>query len=155
MLRIMVEVNHIEDKITKPSGYFDAEYDETWFQTQLAKDIIKGIDLSEYIDGDYIKSPVFGGMSPTRLSTGCKGCLLLLNRPDLVVSGERFGDNCFEWLSKIGEQQDITITLCHFLMDDNIPMHAVVVNNGVEIFTSGELTHVMFDVIGEGPSSDN
>ena len=47
------------------------------------------------------------------LSTGCKTLLLLLNKPELIVSGDRMGDNCFPWLLRIAREQDITITLSH------------------------------------------
>ena len=34
-----------------------------------------------------------------------KGCLILLNEPDVIIRGESFGDNCFPWLSRIGEEK--------------------------------------------------
>ena len=36
------------------SEYFNAEYDNSWFNSKIAKDIIKGIDNSEHIKDGYI-----------------------------------------------------------------------------------------------------
>lgn len=139
MLRIIVEVEPVSDKLSAVSDYFDDSYELTWFDSQLAKDIVKGIDLSEYIGEECIKSPILGMIPPVRLSSGCKGCLVLLNEPEHIVSGERFGDNCFEWLSKIGEQQDITVTLHHFISKEDIQLEAFVVNTGVYVHNAYDL----------------
>lgn len=103
----------VEGCIGNTSKYFDAEYEPSWFSSETAKQIIKDIDNSEYISGEYIESPVLGGIPPMMLSTGCKTLLLLLNEPELIVSGDRMGDNCFPWLLRIAEKRDITITLSH------------------------------------------
>lgn len=97
------------------SGYFGAQYESSWFNSKLAKEIIKSIDNSDYIDGEYLKSPVLGSISPRDLSSGCKGVLLLLNEANIVVRGERFGDNCAKWILKVAEIKDITITINHVL----------------------------------------
>jgi len=146
MLRIIVELEPVEDKIAYVSDYFDDSYDASWFESDLAKEVIRGIDKSEYIDGECIKSPVLGMIPPSYLSTGCKGCLILLNQPDVIVSGERFGDNCFPWLSKIGEQMDITITMHHYLMDFDMPIRALVLNNNQVVSTAEELDAVILDL---------
>ncbi|MGN0507441.1 MAG: DUF4869 domain-containing protein [Lachnospiraceae bacterium] len=104
---------NISNRITYVSDYFDAMYDATWLQSELARQIIKGVDDSEYIAGEYIESPVLGGISPRDLSSGCKALLILLNENNIIVSGEKMGDNCFPWLLKIAEKKDVTITLCH------------------------------------------
>lgn len=101
------------DSIYYVSEYFDATFEKEWFNSQLAKEIIKGIDDSEHIKDSYIESPVLGAISPRDLSSGCKGVLLLLNEDNITVCGERFGDNCFEYLFKVAELKDINITLSH------------------------------------------
>ena len=73
------------------------------------------VDSSEYIDGEYIQSPVFGGISPRDLSTGCKALLILLNEPDKIVSGDRMGDNCYPVLFEMAKNADYTITLSHII----------------------------------------
>lgn len=134
-----VILGSLKDSVHYVSDYFDATYDTSWFETSLAKEIIKGIDDSEFIEGEYIKSPVYGGISPRDLSSGCKGVLLLLNMPELIVCGERFGDNCFKWLFEVAKQQDITITLSHYLklsysFDMCILNSNTVVHNRAELY---------------------
>lgn len=139
MLKIIIEYDPVEDKISDVSDYFDGSYEKWWFNSDLAKAIIKGIDESEHIKDEFIESPVLGAIPPTMLSSGCKGCLLLLNEPDIIVSGERFGDNCFVWLNKIGQIKDITITMHHFLADWDIELNAFIINDNSVVHTSGEL----------------
>ena len=117
MLNVYLGSNYIflKGKISRPSGYFDAVYEQSWLQSDMARYIIKTIDKSEYIDGEYIQSPVFGGISPRDLSTGCKALLILLNEPDKIVSGDRMGDNCYPVLLEMAKHADYTITLSHVI----------------------------------------
>lgn len=117
MLKIYFGSKYIfmENKISEVSQYFDAVYDSTWLSSEWAKRIIKEIDKSEYISGEYIESPVFGGISPRDLSTGCKALLILLNEPDKIISGDRMGDNCYPLLLEMSKDKDYTITLAHWV----------------------------------------
>lgn len=133
-----VALGSTKDSIHYVSDYFNAEYDNSWFNSKIAKDIIKGIDDSEHIKDGYIESPVYGAISPKDLSSGCKGVLLLLNKPEITVCGERFGDNCFEWLFKVAENMDINITLSHFLKLD-YTFEMKIVNTGVIVHNRKEL----------------
>lgn len=101
--------------IRHTSEYFDNMYEPNWLSSEYAKHIIRTIDKSEYIDGEYIQSPVLGGISPRDLSTGCKTLLILLNEPDKIVTGDRMGDNCFPILLDMAKSRDLTVTLCHFV----------------------------------------
>ena len=103
------------DRVAYVSNYFDAQYEASWLQSDMAKRIIKTIDDSEYVSGEFIQSPVLGGISPRDLSTGCKALLIILNEPDTVVSGDRMGDNCYPLLLEIAKDRDVTITLCHYV----------------------------------------
>jgi len=146
MFNIIIELYDVEDKLSEVAMYFDEAYEKWWLESDIAKEIIKDVDSSEYIGGECIMSPVFGMISPRDLSTGCKACLVLLNEPEHIVSGERFGDNCFKWLSKIGEQQDITITLSHFIDDYDIPIDAVVLNDNRHIASVEELNNAILEL---------
>lgn len=117
MLNVYLGSNYIfmGEKISLVSDYFDAVYDASWLQSEMAKKIIRVVDSSEYIDGEYIQSPVFGGISPRDLSTGCKALLILLNEPDKIVSGDRMGDNCYPVLFEMAKNADYTITLSHII----------------------------------------
>mgnify|MGYP004560074383 FL=1 len=105
----------MKDKVNYPSDYFDAMYDKSWLCSDMAKYIIKTVDKSDYVSGEYIESPVFGGISPRDLSTGCKALLILLNEPDNIVSGDRMGDNCIPVLLKMATEHDYTITLSRII----------------------------------------
>lgn len=117
MLKIIFGSKGLEwpNRVAYVSDYFDAMYDSSWLCSETAKSIIKEIDDSEYIDGEYIQSPILGGMSPRDLSTGCKALLIILNEPETIVSGDRMGDNCFPILLNLAKEHDITITLCHYV----------------------------------------
>lgn len=105
----------MEGKISYVSQYFDAVYDSSWLSSDWAKRIIREIDKSEYISGEYIESPVLGGISPRDLSSGCKALLILLNEPEQIVSGDRMGDNCYPLLLEMAKEKDYTITLDHWV----------------------------------------
>ncbi len=132
------KVEEANNVIIYPGSWFDVEYEASWLNNQMAKDIIMGIDKSEHISDHIIMSPVLGAITPRHLSTGCKATLYMLNNPGTIIRGERFGDNCFYWLGKIGELQDIHITLCHYL-DDDVDLIATITNTNVVIHNSYEL----------------
>lgn len=102
-------------KISYVSEYFDGMYEQSWLSSNWGRQIIKEIDNSDYIDGEYIKSPVLGGISPRDLSSGCKALLILLNEDDVIVSGDRMGDNCFPLLLELAKERDLIITLAHWV----------------------------------------
>lgn len=115
MLKIIFGEKGLQAKgrIAYVSDYFNSVYTREWLNNDLAKQIIRDIDRTEHVQDEFLMSPVLGGISPRDLSSGCKALLLLLNKPSAIVSGERMGDNCVDWLLKIGQMQDITITLHH------------------------------------------
>ncbi len=139
MLNIIIG-REVEGKISYSSNYFNRKHTVDWLNNPLAKEIIKGIDNSVHIKDNLIESPVLGAIPPRMLSTGCKGVLILLNMPSgIIISGERFGDNCFPWLSRVGEEKDIYISLAHSLDDYDMQITAKIVNNGRIIHNSFEL----------------
>ena len=79
-----------EDCIRNVTGYFNTMKQKAWFNDPFVKSIIKEVDSSDAIKDEYIESPVFGAMSPDRLSCGCKAVILLrLLWCELLESGER------------------------------------------------------------------
>lgn len=143
----------IEGKISYVSDYFDAQYEQSWFQKPLAREIINDIDKSEYVSGEYIESPVLGGISPLLLSTGCKALLLLLNEDDIIVSGERMGDNCFKWVLEIAKEKDITITLNHGVKFEE-PFCVISLNSGKELVNNLELFEEIFGLCDIGQDKE-
>lgn len=105
-----------EDYIYNTSVYFDNVYKDEWITNPIVKEIIRSVDKSEVIDEKSIKSPVFGIMSPKRLSGGTKTLILLMFIKDKYFNVSTCGDNCAKWVLKIAENRKLVINLRH-LMD--------------------------------------
>ena len=54
-------------------------------------------------------------MPAKELSSGTKALLILANEENVLVSGDRMGDNCVPFLLELAEKKDIKITLCHLM----------------------------------------
>ena len=104
-----------EDCIVKVNSYFNIAKKKDWFNNSLVKGIIKEIDNSDAIKDEYIESPVFGAISPDRLSCGCKAVILLAVLDNPHVYATKCGDNCASKILEIAENKDITITLHHHM----------------------------------------
>lgn len=143
----------VSNVIKNPSAYFDAEYEESWFQSDIAKSIVEGIDSTKYSGGSHFESPVLGGISPRELSTGCKSTLLLLNEDDIIICGERFGDNCCSWLLKIAEFKDITITLNH-IMKFKEPFTIRSLNDNILLSSYKDYINYLVDLSSRGSHND-
>lgn len=131
------------NRISQPSTYFDEYYETSWLSTDFAKRVIKEIDNSEYVSGHCIESPILGMIPPKMLSSGCK-TLILLENMDVIVSGERIGDNCFPILLELCKTKDRVITLCHTVLF-NEPFEVKDFCTGKVISTNLELMETMID----------
>ena len=74
------------DAIYNTEVYFKNTYQEDWITDDFAREVIKGVDRSEVLDKQLIKSPVLGMIPPTLLSGGTKTLLLIKNCPDMVFN---------------------------------------------------------------------
>lgn len=107
----------MENVIYNTNVYFNNTYKDRWITTDLARAIIKAVDKSEVIDAKTIKSPIFGIMSPKKLSGGVKTLLLIAyDSNNKIFNASTCGDNCAEWILRIAEKEKIVINLRH-LMD--------------------------------------
>ena len=109
------------DAIYNTNVYFNNTYKDSWITNPLSKEMIKAVDKSDVIDEKTISSPVFGNMSPKKLSGGVKTLLLIANDPNKIFNASTCGDNCAEWILKIAKMkeerhQKVVINLRH-LMD--------------------------------------
>lgn len=109
------------DAIYNTNVYFNNTYKDSWITNPLSKEMIKAVDKSDVIDERTISSPVFGNMSPKKLSGGVKTLLLIANDPNKIFNASTCGDNCAEWILKIAKMkeerhQKVVINLRH-LMD--------------------------------------
>lgn len=143
MLRVMFgDLGWDADRIEKPNEYFNFEHEKNWCDSELAKAIIRDVDLSEHIKDEYVESPIYGGMPVTKLSSGCKALLILLNQDNVIMNGARMGDNCSKWLLEIAKIKDITITLDHSMKFPE-PFEILSVNSGIILHTQKELFYEM------------
>jgi len=95
--------------------YFKNTYEPEWFETELAKQIVREVDDSEVLSSECIQSPVLGQIPPERLSGGVKTLLLILNEPEKIFNASTCGDNCAKWILEIGKQKELTINLRHIM----------------------------------------
>lgn len=115
--------------IYNPDSYFDHWYDPNWLVKDLSKEIIKDIDKSEVIGPNLIQSPVFGAMSPDRLSGGTKTLILIDNDDEHIFNATHCGNNCAPYLLKIAENKDVTVTL-EYIMDFGTDFEIKILNTG-------------------------
>ena len=115
--------------IYNPDSYFDHWYDPNWLVKDLSKEIIKAVDKSEVIGPNLIQSPVFGAMSPDRLSRGTKTLILIDNDDEHIFNATHCGNNCAPYLLKIAENKDVTVTL-EYIMDFGTDFEIKILNTG-------------------------
>ena len=128
------------DAIYNTNVYFNNTYKDSWITNPLSKEMIKAVDKSDVIDERTISSPVFGNMSPKKLSGGVKTLLLIANDPNKIFNASTCGDNCAEWILKIAKMkeerhQKVVINLRH-LMDFGDGQFKIKVVNTNKIVTS-------------------
>ncbi len=121
--------------------YFKNTYEPEWFESDIAKKMVKDVDDSDVVSGECINSPVLGQISPERLSGGVKTLLLVLNESDRVFNVSTCGDNCAKWLLEIGKQKDVTVNLRHMMSFGKDTEFEIRVANG------GEIVHSMKELI--------
>ena len=115
--------------IYNPDSYFDHWYDPNWLVKDLSKEIIKAVDKSEVIGPNLIQSPVFGAMSPDRLSGGTKTLILIDNDDEHIFNATHCGNNCVPYLLKIAKNKNVTVTL-EYIMDFGTDFEIKILNTG-------------------------
>lgn len=96
--------------------YFNNTYKDKWIVHPLSREMIKAVDSSDVIDERTILSPIFGNMSPKKLSGGVKTLMLIAFDKTKIFNASTCGDNCAEWILRISENRKTVINLRH-LMD--------------------------------------
>lgn len=132
MLYIHVDNDKTKNVIRSVDYYFNSHKKKEWFNDPFVKRIIKEIDNTIAVKDEYMESPVFGGMSPDRLSTGCKA-LILMYLTDEIVFATRCGDNCAPYILEIAKKKDLHIMLNHCMrFPREIPFDAIFVDSNVK-----------------------
>lgn len=122
MLNFIIGRNHIDlDPVRMDSRlYFSQAAEDSWFESDFGRRVIKAIDQAEVLFGCALKNRFGKGMSTEQLSTGTKTLFLLKYEPDFIYYGSNMGDNCVPFLMEIVKERekvgkDVTLLLEHFM----------------------------------------
>jgi hypothetical protein len=134
--------------IVRVGGYFDFAKKKEWFNKPEVKKIIKDIDNSIAVKDEYIESPVYGGISPRDLSTGCKAVILMEVLDNPHIYGSRCGDNCVPDILEIASKKDVILTL-HHAMKFPESFEAYLIESDKMIHSWNEFVSEYYDFVNE------
>ena len=140
-LNMMLNVffGDMPDAIYNTNVFFNNTYKDSWITKPLSRQIIQSVDHSEVIDEKTIASPVFGNMSPKKLSGGVKTLLLIAYDKTRVFNASTCGDNCTEWILKIADERKVVINLRHLMDFGKGEFKIRVLNTGKIVKNMGDL----------------
>lgn len=147
MLNIIFGDYKEDNYISNPDMYFDNTYQDKWLESSLAKEIVKDIDKSDLEGPNLVVSPVLGSIPVTRISGGAKTLIQIAFDDKHIYNASACGDNCAEWLLKIGQDKDILVRMGHVMHFPGEKFNIKIVNTGDIVHTPYELVE---KVITEG-----
>lgn len=127
------------DAVYDTNMYFNNTYKDNWITKPLSVEIIRHVDKSEVIDEKTVESPIFGHMSPKKLSGGVKTLLLIANDKNKIFNASTCGDNCAKWILKIAEDRKVEINLYHLMDFGSDDFKIKVLNTGKIVRNMAEL----------------
>lgn len=98
-------------------AYFNNRYDPEWFNDDVVKQIVLDIDHTKIESPNLAVSPVLGSIPVTKISGGAKALILAL-KTDRLIYGAACGNNCSEWLNKIGRLKDVYVYMSYPMQFD-------------------------------------
>ena len=110
-----------------------------WFKDEDVVQMVKDIDNSVVLGTGAIDSPVLGVIAPVTLSGGVKTLILIDKVADKVFNASNCGDNCAEWLLKIGNKKDVIVNLRHIMDFGDSEFEILVLNTGDIVHNMDEL----------------
>ena len=138
-MMLSIYFGEMPDAIYNTNVYFNNTYKDSWITKRLTKDIIKAVDNSDVIDEKNIMSPIFGNMSPKKLSGGVKTLILISCDKEKVFNASTCGDNCAEWILKIAEERKVVINLHHLKDFGEEPFRIKILNTDKIVKNMAEL----------------
>ena len=127
------------DAIYNTNIYFNNTYKDSWITKPLSREIIQAVDHYEVIDEKTIAIPVFGNMSPKKLSGGVKTLLLIAYDKTKVFNASTCGDNCAEWILRIADDKKVIINLRHLMDFGKGEFKIKILNTGKIVKNMGDL----------------
>ena len=139
MLSIYFGNYHGDNYIENPDAYFDNAYEDEWLLDARAKEMVLDVDRSELVGPNLVVSPVLGSIPVNRLSGGVKTLILIDHDHDHVFNASACGDNCAEWLLKIGSEKDVLVRLGHIMHFGSGELNIRIANTDEIITSQNEL----------------
>lgn len=142
--------------IKRVDMYFDIMKEKSWFNDKFNQEMIKDVDRGTIVLKDYaLESPMWGGMSPDKLSGGLKTLILVKELPNITFDITNCGENCFKWLFKICENEDRTVVLkYHPLIAFLDPFKMKIINNDKIVTNAGDMSSETMEFIFEDENSE-
>ena len=128
----------MENVIFNTSVFFDNTYQDSWFQDDFTKRVIKDIDKGEILGPNCVTTKILGPIPPTKIAGGTKTILLMKFDNNHIFNASTCGDNCAKWILKIAKDKDLTINLRHIMNFGKKDFTAKILNNGKIITTQKE-----------------
>lgn len=128
----------MENVIFNTSVFFDNTYQDSWFQDDFTKRVIKDIDKGEILGPNCVTTKILGPIPPTKIAGGTKTILLMKFDNDHIFNASTCGDNCAKWILKIAKDKDLTINLRHIMNFRKKDFSAKILNSGKIITTQKE-----------------
>lgn len=86
-----------------------------WCSDPMVQQMVRDVDRTEWVTADIFSSPWLGTIDSNRLSGGVKGLILLLKATEpgmpRIFMDHLFGENCLDWMMRIGQITDFTILI--------------------------------------------
>lgn len=139
---LKVYFGDMPDAIYNTSVYFKNRYRKEWITSPRTIEMVRDIDSSDVLSNGAIESPVLGIIPPTGLSGGVKTLILIDNLPDMVFNASTCGDNCAEWLLRIGREKDVTVNLRHIMEFGDGTFEIYVLNNDLRVTNMDDLARI-------------
>lgn len=122
-----------------PSKVFARDWDESWFESDFARRVIKDIDGVDIGTGG-VNGLWFNGLKPDDIAGGSKTLLLLANT-DRWTSITRMGENCFKFLQELASTRPrmrMGVTNYMFFSESDMQLCPVYFERSVELARTRE-----------------
>lgn len=110
-----------------PESYFDSFAEESWFEDDWTKEVIRRIDESECFGMYNIKSEILGGINYQQISSGSK-LLIAAKFGKAIFNGNRMGDNCHPLMIELSKKQDVYMSLTYYAKHNVNKFDSLIVN---------------------------